>query len=65
MSPYRAPAPRPRWFVEAQVRGPLNSFLMGAVVEALDEQDALESFERNMIESGFTILSAARASRLE
>lgn len=65
MSPYRAPAPRPRWFAEATVRGPLNSFLMGALVEALDEQGAVEVFTKQMTEAGFTILSSVRAKMVE
>jgi hypothetical protein len=63
MSPYRAPAPRPRWFVEAQVRGPLSSFLMGALIEALDEQEAEETYVKQMTDAGFTILSEVRAAR--
>jgi hypothetical protein len=64
MNPYRAPAPRSRWLVEAQVRGPLSSFLLGSVVEALDEQGALESFEQRMREGGVVILSEVSVSPL-
>lgn len=63
MNPYRRPAPVPRWFVEAQVRGPLSSFLMGSAVEALDEQGAIETFTRQMLEAGFVILSEVKATR--
>lgn len=63
MSPYRAPAPSPVWFVEAQVKGPLSTFLLGAVIEALDEQGARDKFTREMTEAGFTILSALTVSK--
>jgi hypothetical protein len=62
MSTYRT-QPLDRWVVEAQVRGPLNSFLMGAVVEALNEGHAIEQFEKTMTEGGFTILSEVKAYR--
>lgn len=63
MSPYRAPTPRPQWFVEARVRGPLNSFLMGAVIEGWTEDDALDRFVADMTEAGFVILTAPRVSK--
>lgn len=63
MSPYRVPAPVPAWFVEAQVRGPLSSFLLGAVIEALDEEGARDKFVREMTEAGFVILSEVVVSK--
>jgi hypothetical protein len=62
-SVYRTPPPTFRWVAEAVVLGPLNSFLMASVLEARDEQEVIERFTTQMIESGFQILSEVRAAR--
>lgn len=63
MSPYRAPAPTPVWFVEARVKGPLSEFLLGATMEALDQETARQKFIREMTEAGFVIVSSVTVSR--
>jgi hypothetical protein len=63
VNPYRSPAPVPVWFVEARVQGPLSSFMLGGVVEALDAQGARERFVREMTDAGFVILSAVNVAR--